>query len=788
MGWRICDEDEMIGCLRLLIFTLLLPLAAVAQPSMTDGVLINAKYMDRDMGKGLFTLKGDVQVVFQGQHISCDKAVMDLKKQQIVAEGNVILYNEKVHVEGDKVVFNYKQNTGYIYNGFVQSGQVVFEGDIIQKISEDRYIASNAHYTACDTCPPGWSFSGRQIDAEIGGYARIRRPVFKIAGVPILILPGLIVPLKSARQSGFLVPSLEGSGKGGFGFSESYFWAISRSQDLTITPKWYTKRGWKGHLDYRYVSSENSFGQLRGAWIRDEVFRQDKEVNLTDDFDRWFVWYNHHHELPNNYTHRAQVKAVSDLRYPRDFPLEISGHGDPALENKASISKSSDSQFASAEVDVYTNLLKSRPLSENDDAVHRFPELRYGLKESNILDSGLFASLDVQYVNFARDKFNYDDLELDASTPEWDRKAPAVGQQGEIPRDGQFDYDFTSDRPLDLMRTGQRLDVRPTVSYPFQVFKAFDILPAVSYRETQYRFYPTKEAKDVGFSDTAARRYLQTDLAIKTEFSRVYGSTDPQGNRTKHTIEPELSYSHIPWMRRPEHPFFGTFEGLQYSRQFEQLADADLSNPNTGVQFDYQDRTYEKQLVDFGIAQRLARKVFNNGDVDYRTLGIVKFSQSYDMNEARSTNRPHPWSSVNGLIDLRFDRFETYTIAQYNGYAKVTSLSSRVRFKDERKNFIEATYTRNYKFNNDYEVEDNGETRNVGLGAGLLSKYVDLQGNFQLEARTWDWISFGYSISFRPPGRCWLIRYEQSKVVGGDTSYGGSVAFDFGGEGKSNLF
>lgn len=771
----------MIRLLLLLLFT---PSFLWAQ-SMTDGVLVNAVNMDHDLNKRILRLSGNVQVLFQGQHLSCDKAQIDLNKQEITAEGNVLLYNERVHVEGSKVVFNYKQNTGYIYNGFVQSGQVIFEGDIIQKISETRYIANNASYTACETCPPGWSFTGKSIDAEIGGYATIRRPVFKLGGIPVLILPGIIVPLKSARQSGFLVPSLEYSGIGGVALSESYFWAISRSQDLTLTPKWYTQRGFKGHIDYRYVLNENSDGRLQTAWIKDDAFR--KEYKLTKDYDRWYLWYSHHHELPENFVHRAEIKQVSDLRYPRDFPLEVTGHGDPALENRVSVTKTTDDQMASAEVDIYTNLLHERPLSDNDDAVHRAPELRYSLKERPIGESGFLFSLDSQYVNFARERYNYDDLTSVAISPtEYHREAPGLGPNGEIVRDGTFSP-FDGNNPRDLMRTGQRLDVRPTLSYPFQIAKRLVLIPAVSYRETQYRFYPTDSAERAGFSTSAARRYLQTDLLMKTEFARVFSlSEEPQGARLKHSIEPEFGYSHIPWARRPNHPFFGSFEGLQYSRQFEPISDADLDNRSTGVQFDYHDRTYDKQMLDFGLTNRLTRKTFVNGEADYRTVGLFRLSQSYDMNEAKSVT-PRPWSSVNALVDLRFENFETYTTAQYNGYAKVTNLSSRLRFMTSPQNFLQLSYTRNFIFDQDYVIAPNGETRNFGLGGGVRMKYVDAVAQFDYEARKFEVQSFSYALNIRPPGKCWLISFEHRQVVGGDPIIGGSFAFDFGGEGQSTL-
>src|SRR5258708_22638633 len=118
---------RMRRCLTAFAFLALTVLAGKtrAQTSVTDGVLINADSMFRDLEKKTVRLKGNVQIVFKGQHLSCDKALLDLNKQLVTAEGHIILYNEKVHVEGDKLTFNYLANTGFIYNGFVQSGQVV---------------------------------------------------------------------------------------------------------------------------------------------------------------------------------------------------------------------------------------------------------------------------------------------------------------------------------------------------------------------------------------------------------------------------------------------------------------------------------------------------------------------------------------------------------------------------------------------------------------------------------------------------------------------------------------
>lgn len=792
-----------------LMTSLILSASLHAQTSVTDGVLINADSMFRDLTKKTVRLKGNVQVVFKGQHLSCDKAMLNLQTQQITAEGHVILYNEKAHVEGDRIVFNYHENTGFIYNGFVQSGQVVFQGEVVEKIGEDHYLATNAEYTACETCPPGWSFSGRKIDAEIGGYARIQRPVFRIGGVPILILPSLIVPLKSARQSGVLVPSMDFSQKGGVALSGIYFWAIDRSQDVTLTARWYKLRGYKILEDYRYVLSKDSYGHVQGAYMEDKRLHEDYSFPSNGNIDRWFLNYDHYQDLPNGFVHRADIRQVSDLRYTRDFPEEIQGHGDSALENKMSITKTTENQYSSVEADYYTNLLKNYPVQPNEDAVHRFPEIRYSYKERRLLENGPLVRFDLDYTNFTRDRWNYDDLILCSSiatnpvTQCPSKYVPAgshlvtksdgsqvtqviepVGARGEVYHDGNFSRAATTP---DLWRTGQRLDLQPTVSYPFQILRKVDLIPSVTYRETQYRFNVTQPTETTGFESTAERRYVQTDIKAKTEFSRVFGDlNDPKSERWKHSIEPEFGYSQIPWMKTPNHPFFGDYRGLQYSRQYEPISDTDIGNPSTGVQFDYNDRTFERRVVNYTIDNRITRKFWVDGTPDYRTVTLFRIGQSYDFNEAQR-DKSHPWSSIDSLLDMRFEHFETLTTASYNPYAHKTNTSARLRGMVTPKNFVQLGYTQNFILDQDYALTPGGETRTYGVGGGFVSRYFEMEGQVDFSDITHQVNGWRYGLNIRPPGRCWVIHVDHTYVLNGDPQIHASLNFDFGGETTSEV-
>lgn len=734
--------------------------------------------MDRDVEKGVVRLKGNIQLVFQGYYLSCKRATIYLNDKIIEAVGNVILKNEQIHAEGSKVLFNYGSKTATFYDGFIQSGQVIFEGQVIEKIGEHEYIATKARYSACTTCPADWSFTGSKIHAEIGGYAHISQPVLRIANVPVAWLPGLIVPLKSSRQSGFLVPSWEQSGDGGLAIAESFFWAISRSQDMTLTAKNYEFRGPKGLLEYRYVLSPQSHGMFRTAYIPDRAF---EGASREEPFSRWFIDYRHRFELPESFINHVQIRNASDLQYQRDFYDELSGHGDPSLESRISLTKNLERSHFSVDSQFHINLLQENSLADNQNAVHRIPELRYSLTESRVFDSDLLFNFDLNYVNFSREGFSYDDINRQSlsgnacdTTPSGKPTSNCLKTQ----RDGAFNADS------DLMRVGQRLDIQPAVTYPIPLSRYVTFLPKLKYRETQYSF-PVAEGTTSGFYPTAARRYAETSLAMQTRLSRVYGNTlEPQGRRYKHEIEPVITYSKIPWVRHPDHEFFGDPSAQQFSRILDPISDEDVYGV-TGLQFDYNDRLFNEDKIDFNLTNRFILKKWNNDQPEYKTLGILRMWQSYDFYEAKTEN-PQPWSAVYSLLDIRLDRFETNTFIVHHPYAQVTNTSSRVKFISEYGDFLQLSYSRSLLVKEKSVIDRSSETENYSAGIGAVTRYINLSGQVDYSNITHRVQSWQYTVVLNSPGRCWAINFLHHQIVGGEYNIKFNFAFKFDGETTSS--
>jgi LPS-assembly protein len=504
-------------------------------------------------------------------------------------------------------------------------------------------------------------------------------------------------------------------------------------------------------------------------------FKELNSLPLGADIDRWFASYHHHYQLPDNFTQHIDLNLVSDLRYPRDFPQELPGNGDSALENRISLTHNEEKTHASIDIGYYINLLKRNPLEDNTDAVHRFPEIRYSLTETQAWNSGFYGGFDLNYVNFARESYSYDEL-----NPASDILAnPDVGFV-KHDRDGEFNPKD------DLIRTGQRLDVVPYLTYPFHLGKALDIQPKLSYRETQYRFNTrSTDLNASNYTPSAARRYFRTDLSAKTQFSRVYSIGDGKENPVayKHTFEPELIYSSIPWSRRPNHPFFGKFQENQpFYRMQDPVTDRDLLGDKK-LQFDYNDRIYDLKTLTYVLNNRIVNKWIDGTTSSYRQVFSFKISQSYDFVEA-GNDRAHPWSDILALVETRFLYFDTYTQVNYFPYERESNFDTRVRLRDLSNNFIETGYIRKFTYDENRQLDFKNRTETLRLGIGTSLKYLDLTGDLGYDFVTYKINSWGYQAQFKPPGKCWVIDVRHRQEAGARPSINFSFNLNFGGSEK----
>lgn len=737
------------------LFSCVFAQAQLVQKKGQAKILLNADFIERDNEKDITILRDKVQIIFEQNIISCNEAVILWSKNEIVAVGDVLLRTAKADIQADKIIFNFKDEKGQIFNGIILSGKVLMQAEFIEKTGLNTYKAEDAYFTACTVCPASWSFTVDKMEATIEGYAYLSSPWLNILEFPTIYTPYLILPLKNERQTGLLTPTFDATSRGGFGIEFPYFWALSRSQDMTFAAKHYEKRGFQGVFNYRYRLSNTSSGELNTAFLRDRAFGNQ---------NRWFTSYSHYLELPEDFVQRTTIHLASDLEYPIDFQTQFPFLGEPALDNRTSLTKNYPDYHLSLDSSFYMSLIQADLDASKESSVHRIPDIRFSVTDKKLLDEvPLFFRLDSQYVNFARQGLGYD-------SP-YTRAAPFndLAYQPGSPT-GVFNP------ATDKVRTGQRLDFMPHFYAPFRLFgNRLDVTPYATYRHTQYLLGALNESQDFEFFPH--RNYTMMGVHTSTELSAVFQGTE---SKYRHSIVPSVSFQSIPSFYQTQHPFFGTQDQIPYFLQTQPLQDLDLQPGGRGLQFDYEDRIIGRRLMNLGITNRVTRKRNAAYGTSYDQPFLFSLTQAYDFIEAKKENGGLPWQDLRGLVNVRWGKIDSFTEVFHFPYHKVTNVSSRLRLNIMESNFFEVIYS-NYLNVPARPIDVNQDNRfeTAWISAGMNTLYATLNGQLEYSLQDSEFKRWMLTTELIPPGRCWTINTNVFKTLDVGNNYGFSAMINF---------
>ncbi|MDA9951148.1 putative LPS assembly protein LptD [Oligoflexaceae bacterium] len=155
------------------------------------------------------------------------------------------------------------------------------EGRILERVDDTVFKAQEAVWSPCNCDEdesPAWGFRADRIEARSGGYVDLYHPVLEIRGIPILYFPFLKLPMKTKRQSGFLMPRFADERASGTIYSQPVYFALNEQSDATLTTDLYENRGTKLGLEYRYQAKRYSQWTLQIEKMRDRLWLDDRAV------------------------------------------------------------------------------------------------------------------------------------------------------------------------------------------------------------------------------------------------------------------------------------------------------------------------------------------------------------------------------------------------------------------------------------------------------------------------------------------------------------------------------
>ncbi|MBI5180379.1 MAG: LPS-assembly protein LptD [Nitrospirae bacterium] len=393
----------------------------------SEPITINADTLEYDREKDIYNAKGNVEIIQGKVRVTADEVTVDNKTGDVFASGNVVIIDGEDKLSCENLNLNMNTKIGVIHNGsmFIKKGNYHIDGNEFEKLSEDKYKIDKGSLTTCDAKIPDWRFRGSDIKITPNEYLTAWNVFFYVKDFPILYLPYIGLPIKTKRQTGFLIPRIGYSTKEGFKLKEAFFWAIADNMDATIYTDYRSKKGLGTALEFRYVLSPYSRGNLYTNYVNEWLTGREK----------WEGKYLIEHAFTERLNAKANINYVSDKSYYKDYSETTYERIQRSTDSNVWITQN----WPSSSLYLWTQYTKDLT-KVNDETVQRLPELGYKIVENRLYELPLFYSLNSTATNFERD----------------------------------------------IGKTGQRIDINPKLKTEINLFRAFVFSPRGELRETLY--------------------------------------------------------------------------------------------------------------------------------------------------------------------------------------------------------------------------------------------------------------------------------------------------------------
>lgn len=291
--------------------------------SLGDRVTILSDKAFRRSKDNSFEAIGNVIIKSSSNSIYGEKASMQLNTGETTVIGNVRYIAPDMTLYGTNLKYNFKTDIFEAENARLVSDNYVIVGKHFIRPNPQTIYAKDAEYTTCKDCPESWSVFGKEVTITVGKYVRVKHAYLKAKGVVVLYVPYIVFPIKSKRETGFLFPSFNYDIDEGVRFQQPWFWNISPSTDLTLSPAIFGRRGAAGEASFRQVLGENFWYDVENFSNWDQIYQENK-ITLDESGEslyRHFTEWEHHYSSDKNFNHHAYYNFTRDLDVTRDYEI-----------------------------------------------------------------------------------------------------------------------------------------------------------------------------------------------------------------------------------------------------------------------------------------------------------------------------------------------------------------------------------------------------------------------------------------------------------------------------------
>lgn len=294
------------------------PEAPTALPPLNDpdSVVISAGRVDAGSESGA-ELSDQVEITYGQSSLRGERASVDRVRQRVEIAGRVVYEDPELSVFGEDAVFD-RPNERVFFGeaGFdIPARPARGSAEEITISGDNTLSLSSVLFTTCPADDTSWELMASDLVLDVDrGFGTARGVKLEFKGVPIMYAPYFTFPIDGQRKSGFLAPNFAERDRTGLDISVPYYLNIAPNVDMTLEPRYLSRRGVQLNTELRYLMPRTE-GFVNFSFLPD-----DDEAGTT----RRYVNLQHETFFGEGWSVEAGIEHVSDDAYFEDLGNSLS--------------------------------------------------------------------------------------------------------------------------------------------------------------------------------------------------------------------------------------------------------------------------------------------------------------------------------------------------------------------------------------------------------------------------------------------------------------------------------
>ncbi len=491
---------------------------------------------------------GQVQISHKDTFLQAPNARYTPEQQDLVAEGGIEYFSNELYVSSDFFKANLANNTATLGQAKYQFVAQAGRGEAVALTASAQTLRlDEALFTTCPEQDNSWGLHAEQISISANsGWGEAYHAVFKIKDIPVFYLPYLTFPVNEQRKTGVLIPQIGSSQRLGLEVEVPYYINLAENYDLTLSPRYMSKRGTQLKSQFRYLTEQHQ-GSLQLEYLHND---SDKPA----DFGKRYLGHlSHRSDFSGRWRGYVDFTDVSDDAYLTELGSDYNNQSDTQLYREAGLS------YFGEHINSKLKIQGFEILGNYTQAYQAVPQLSLASAKPVTLGNRLQASWYSQFAHFRNDQAFY--------------------------------------------TSANRLHLEPTLRLPF-ITPAFELTAESSLL---YSYYKQQSLSELTDEQAKISRVLpKFRLHARINLEREY---DWFGEQALQTFEPQLQYLYIPYRDQSEIGLYDTtrlqddYYGLFRQNRFSGLDRINEANQFTiGWTTRFYDNT-ENELFRFSLGQ-----------------------------------------------------------------------------------------------------------------------------------------------------------------------------------------